>query len=241
MPRRAIEIDPLSVPSVAFDETDPATRKIRILIVSEIRFYREALASSLGQKEGLEVVDAVDNDGVLDAVIARKPDLLLLDIGEWHGLERATALLQKQPDLEILAIGVPEIAAPAFSSMWRGIAGCVPRDGSIDDVIAQVDRLTACSRRTPMSLAVVTDDQPDAVKASTPSTSRVGELTPRECQILQMIELGLSNKEIARDLRIEVGTVKNHVHNILEKLNVRGRNQAARRLRAHYQREDDPI
>jgi DNA-binding NarL/FixJ family response regulator len=241
MSRRAIEIDPLSVPSVAFDEMDPATRKIRILIVSEIRFYREALASSLCQKEHLEVVDAVDHQGVLDIVIARKPDLVLLDFGEWHGLGRATALLQKQPDLEILAIGVPEAAVPAFSNIWRGIAGCVPRDGSIDDVIAEVDRLTAGARTAPISLAVVTDEPSSTVKAIAPATARVGELTPRECQILQMIELGLSNKEIARDLRIEVGTVKNHVHNILEKLNVRGRNQAARRLRAQYQREDDPI
>jgi two-component system, NarL family, nitrate/nitrite response regulator NarL len=66
----------------------------------------------------------------------------------------------------------------------------------------------------------------------------VGELTPRECEILEMIELGLSNKEIARKLRIEVGTVKNHVHNILDKMNVRRRNQAAHRVRVRGWAQD---
>ena len=81
---------------------------------------------------------------------------------------------------------------------------------------------------------VVIPAELDAALAATQGDAprpAVADLTPREGEILEMIELGLSNKEIARDLRIEVGTVKNHVHNILEKLNVRRRNQAARHLR----------
>jgi DNA-binding NarL/FixJ family response regulator len=239
MSRHAVEIDVLSVPSIAADDVVAATSKTRILIVSEIRFYREALASRLGQNGHLEVVDAVDHAGALDTIVHSRPDMVLLDVGEWHGLDHATALLREQPNLEILAIGVPEIVVPAFSTPWRGIAGCVPRDGSIDDVIAQVDRLTACSRGEPIPIAPQAAAQLGELKPSMNARSRVGELTPRECEILQMIELGLSNKEIARDLRIEVGTVKNHVHNILEKLNVRRRNEAAHRFRAADSRHGD--
>jgi two-component system, NarL family, nitrate/nitrite response regulator NarL len=241
MPRRAVELDALSAPSIAGGDVELPASKIRILIVSDVRFYREALASRLGQNERREVVDTVDPDGALAVVIRRKPHLVLLDIGEWHGLERATALLREQPDLEILAIGVPEIAVPAFSTMGPGFVGCVPRDGSIDDVIAQVDRLTAWSSGESISVAPDANDNPGPGKPILTSNSRGGDLTRRECEILQMIELGLSNKEIARDLEIEVGTVKNHVHNILEKLNVRGRNQAAHHLRARHPRQHGPV
>ncbi|CCD97572.1 response regulator transcription factor [Bradyrhizobium sp. STM 3809] len=246
MSRRAVEFGMLPVPSLAADMPGMVAGKIRILIVSETRFYREALGARLGQNVRLEVIDTVDHRGALGLVTSSRPDLVLLDVGEWHGLERATTLLHAQPDLEILAIGVPEIAAPALAAIGRGIAGCVPRDGSIDDVIAQVDRLTAGGRGEPIpseqiSIVAELDEppellQPTAAQPMPAAKPRFGELTPRECEILQMIEVGLSNKEIARNLRIEVGTVKNHVHNILEKLNVRRRNQAAHRLRAHHQR-----
>lgn len=238
MSRRAVELDLLHAPSIAAADDATAPIRTRILIVSEVRFYREALASRLGQNDRFEVVDAVDHRGALGHVAQRRPDLVLLDVGEWHGLDRATALLREQPGLEILAIGVPEIAVPAFSAMAGGIAGCVPRDGSIDDVIAQVDRLTLCARGESIPIAAEQDDAPGFGRSAPAAKARLGELTPRECEILHMIELGLSNKEIARDLRIEVGTVKNHVHNILEKLNVRRRNQAAHRLRAHHRQDD---
>ncbi|MGJ5220226.1 response regulator transcription factor [Bradyrhizobium oligotrophicum] len=223
----------------------PVVGKIRILIVSETRFFREALGARLGQNDRLEVIDTVDHRGALGLVAPSRPDLVLLDVGEWHGLDRATALLREQPDLGILAIGVPEIAVPVLS-IGRGIAGCAPRDGSIDDVITEVDRLTAGCRgerisREHISIVAEAEALPDPVPPSAPAKARFGELTPRECEILRMIEVGLSNKEIARNLRIEVGTVKNHVHNILEKLNVRRRNQAAHRLRALHQRHGGEI
>ncbi|WP_257167796.1 response regulator transcription factor [Bradyrhizobium sp. SRS-191] len=237
MSRRALDLDILPVPSLAADVPEAVMGKIRIVIVSETRVFREALGARLGQNDRLDVIDTVDHRGALGLVALVRPHLVLLDVGEWHGLERATALLREQPDLEILAIGVPEIAAPALSAIGRGIAGCVPRDGSIDDVIAEVDRLTAGGRSEQISIVVEPEVQPDPLPPAPATKSRFGELTPRECEILQMIEVGLSNKEIARNLRIEVGTVKNHVHNILEKLNVRRRNQAAHRLRAHHQRQ----
>ena len=234
MSGRALEVDILSVPSLAADIAEAVTRPTRILIVSETRFFREALGARLGQNTRFEVIDTVDHRGALSMVPLSCPDLVLLDVGEWHGFDRAIALLREQPDLEILAIGVPEIAAPAFFTIGRGIAGCVPREGSIDDVIAEVDRLTAGARHEQISIIAEPGERPDHVQPAPTTKSRFGELTPRECEILQMIEMGLSNKEIARSLRIEVGTVKNHVHNILEKLNVRRRNQAAHHLRAHH-------
>src|SRR5204863_9751659 len=112
-----------------------------------------------------------------------------------------------------------------------GFAGFVPRNGSISDVISLLERLAAFGRRAPIALTAPLLIQRPALEVEDAPRPTIADLTPREGEILEMIELGLSNKEIARQLRIEVGTVKNHVHNILEKLNVRRRNQAAHRLR----------
>jgi two-component system, NarL family, nitrate/nitrite response regulator NarL len=236
MPRRSVE----SALSIETGEIAPDAIKVRILIVSDVRLYREAVASRLDQNDHFAIVGAVDHGGAVREICRFKPALVLLDIGEWHGLDLATTLLKDQPDLGIVAIGVPEIAGSAFASMWSGIVGFVPRDGSIDDVIAELDRLRAYCRGVPISIvppAMIPHD--NAVKSIVAPRSRVGELTPRECEILEMIELGHSNKEIARNLGIEVGTVKNHVHNLLEKLKVRRRNEAAHRLRARNLQQDD--
>jgi two-component system, NarL family, nitrate/nitrite response regulator NarL len=241
MSRRFVEPDVLSVPSIQSGKVTPSAIKIRILIVSDVRLYREALASRLDQHDHLAIVGAVDCSGAVREVCRFKPDLVLLDIGEWHGLDLATTLLRQQPDLGIVAIGVPEIAGSAFAATCRGIAGFVPRDGSVDDVIAELDRLTACTRVEQIPIAPSAEVPHNTAKSIIAPRSRAGELTPRECEILEMIELGLTNKDIARRLGIEVGTVKNHVHNILEKLNVRCRNQAAHRLRARTLQQEDDI
>jgi len=99
--------------------------------------------------------------------------------------------------------------------------------------------VAAVDRNEPITVVAPPLLQPSVVEPILAPRSRVGELTPRECEILEMIELGLSNKEIARKLRIEVGTVKNHVHNILDKMNVRRRNQAAHRVRVRGWAQDE--
>lgn len=229
MSRRFAEADAPSAAPVQAGEIG-STVKVRTLIVSNVRIYREALASQLGQDDRLAIVGAVGHDGAVRDVNRLEPDMVLLDVGEWYGLELATTFLTQRPELGIVAIAVPEIAGATIAAMWRGIAGFVPRDGSIEDVIAELERLSAYGRGEPIIVAAPSI-VPGAIKPAVAPRSRAGDLTRRECEILEMIELGLSNKEIARNLHIEVGTVKNHVHNILEKLNVRRRNQAAHRVR----------
>jgi DNA-binding NarL/FixJ family response regulator len=211
------------------DRSKADLANIRILVVSHIRLYREALAGRLAENDSFTILGAVDHENALFEVQRLEPDLLLLDMGEWHALDLAATLLKQRAALRIVAIAVPERASSAIA-IWQGIAGIVPRDGSIEDVISEVARLT----RAPRIERVAVPAPEPARRAHPPvieEPSRTGALTARECEILEVIELGLSNKEIARKLGIEVGTVKNHVHNILEKLNVRRRNQAAHRVR----------
>jgi two-component system, NarL family, nitrate/nitrite response regulator NarL len=228
MSRRSDEAGPISTAAIRQGverEIDP----VRILIVSDVRLYREALASRISQTGQFCIVGAVERADALRDVEHREPDMVLLDAAEWQSLDLATTLLAQRPELDIVAIAVPEIAGHVIAG--SGFAGSVPRNGSINDVIALLEKLAACGRRAPVALATPLLVQRNALGARDLPRPANADLTPREGEILGMIELGLSNKEIAHDLRIEVGTVKNHVHNILEKLNVRRRNQAAHQLR----------
>jgi DNA-binding NarL/FixJ family response regulator len=205
--------------------------KVRVLIISEIRLYREALALRLGENECLAILEAVGPDEALAQVRRLEPDVVLLDAGEWHGLDLAETLLAHRPELRIVALAVSELAGYAISATWRGIAGFVPRNGSIDDVICVLERLIG--ERAPVGGPALAPQPGDLwLRRRTVARPAIADLTRRQGEILEMIELGLSNKEIARHLHIGLGTVKNHVHNILEKLNVRGRSQAAHCMRA---------
>ena len=238
MSRGSAEVGEVAAAYIQSDDAGPSTFKDHILIVSDIRLYGEALASRLAEHDRFVVVGAVGREGAVREVNRFEPDLVLLDVGEWHGLDLATTLLAKRPKLGIVAIAVPEISGTAIAAMLGGVAGFVPRNGSLEDVISELDRVGAVGRNEPITVSSPPLLQPDAAEPIFALRSRAGELTPRECEILEMIELGLSNKEIARKLRIEVGTVKNHVHNILDKMNVRCRNQAAHRVRVRGWSQD---
>ena len=231
MSRRSAEADPISVVTIQTEDVVQDASAVRILIVSDVGLYREALAARLSQNRRFAIVGAVERSDALRDVERLEPDMVLLDAAEWQGLDLATTLLAHRPDLNIVAMAVPEIAGHAISAMWSGFAGFVPRNGSITDVVVLLERLAAYGPRNQVTLAPPLLVRPNSIKTDNLQRPAIADLTPREGEILGMIELGLSNKEIARNLRIEVGTVKNHVHNILEKMNVRRRNQAAHRLR----------
>jgi two-component system, NarL family, nitrate/nitrite response regulator NarL len=149
MSRRATEISAMSAACIQSDDVEPGTVKVHILIVSDIRLYREALASRLGENDRFAIVGSVGRYAAVREVTRHEPDLVLLDVGEWHGLDLATTLLAKRPKLGIVAIAVPEISGSAIAAMLGGIAGFVPRDGSLEDVVSELSgwqRLAGASR-----------------------------------------------------------------------------------------------
>ena len=181
---------------------------ISVAIVADIRLYREGLALAL---------DAEDDLGVV-ATTAATPDaprmvrsagaaVVLLDMAVPDSLGLAALLADHGTGASVIALAIPETDTSVIACAEAGAAGYIPRDASLADVAAIVR------------------------SAEAPAGPAATRLTPREAQILDLIEEGLSNKEIGVRLCIEVATVKNHVHNILEKLNVRRRAEAAAHLR----------
>ena len=216
----------LSAQSAFIPTSANPPRNARILIVSDMRLFSEALGLRLGQHQGMYVVGVVECDAALAVAADLEPDIALLDVGELEGLAIAQGLAAQHPDLRIVAIGAPASASPALAAACPSIVGVIPREGSIEDVVELLERLTAAPAIHP-----VEERRPIGKESLSSGADAKDALTAREREILELIERGLSNKEIARRLRIELGTVKNHVHNVLQKLQVRGRGEAAHSMR----------
>ncbi len=204
---------------------------IRILIVSSIRLYREGLAQVLGRVEGIDVVGVVPGRReAVDGIRGQAPDIVLLDMATPESHRTARDVRDMTPDIPVVALGVAELEGDVLACAEAGVAGYLTREGSLEDLVATVENAARgellCSPRIARGLfrrlaTLAADHEPDLLQA---------RLTSRERQIAHLIEqdLSISNKEIAGRLGIEVATVKNHVHNLLEKLNVHRRIEAAR-------------
>lgn len=204
---------------------------IRVLIVSDIRLYREGLGEVLAQDGRLDVVGmtATSQDAVskLDELM---PDAVLLDKDVPGAFELIPRLASVAPKTKVVALGLTETRREVLAFAEAGVAAYVCREASVEDLVKSVhaavhDELF-CSRRIAAALL-----QRVADLATRQPTARAESLTRRERQVAELIDQGLTNKEIARRLYIETATVKNHVHSILDKLGVHTRGEAAAQLR----------
>jgi DNA-binding NarL/FixJ family response regulator len=150
-------------------------------------------------------------------VRARRPDLILLDSDETDAVRR---LAEACAEARIIALSVREPERNLLPFAEAGIAGYVTRDQSLTELVEIVQSVARgelpCSPR--MAAGLLRHVASLAGRAG--PTPVPCQLTPRELEIVELIDYGLSNREIAQRLYIEISTVKNHVHNILEKLHV---------------------
>ena len=207
---------------------------ISVVILADIRLYREGLADVLGRQADVRVIGTATGDMAGVAGVGQaNPDVALVDMAMLDNASVVRSLAAAVPGIKVLALAVPETESHVVACAEAGIAGYVPREGTLDDLIAALHGVARgeafCSPRITAVLlrriAVLTAQQPDLA-----ATDR---LTRREIEVLDLIDRRLTNKEIAEQLSIELATVKNHVHNILEKLQIRGRDDAAAWLRSH--------
>jgi two-component system nitrate/nitrite response regulator NarL len=200
---------------------------MNVLIISDVRLHREGLAGLLAQVPSVNVIGAVDADSALQHPSRRRPDAVLLDLLPPECLKIVHPLRRRRRRVRIIALGVREVESEILACAAAGIDGYVPIDATADDLVAVLDSAMRqelmCSPRVAASLYNC---------VGLLRTVSADPLTVRELEVIDLMNEGLSNKEIARRLRIEVSTAKNHVQNILLKLNVHRRGQAAAKLRA---------
>jgi DNA-binding NarL/FixJ family response regulator len=134
------------------------------------------------------------------------------------------------PEVKVVAFAVPETESDIIACAEAGVAACVTREASFGELVATIERVgSGESLCSPQVAAVLL--RRVATLAAARSVEPASALTGREREILDLIDEGLSNKQIAQRLCIELPTVKNHVHNLLEKLDVQSRYEAAALMR----------
>jgi two-component system nitrate/nitrite response regulator NarL len=222
------------VPSPGGDGRSAVDPPVRLLIVSDVRLYRQGMQDSLANRPQFSTVaaagDVAEAVGILDGL---HPEVVIVDMATRQSLDVVRTIRLRDPDTRIVGFGVEEVEGEILACAEAGLAGYVPCDASLDDLVERVSRILRgellCTPRMAAALFRRLE-----LREPRPTQRAFGlVLTPREREVLKLIDGGLSNKEIAARLHIEVSTVKNHVHNLLEKLNVRSRMQAAARLGSH--------
>lgn len=207
---------------------------ITLLIASDIRLYKDGLRDALGADERFCVVASARSLAAGLAGLratAQRVDVALADLALSEAPSQLAALRRAAPDTKLVVLGVREDDDDVIAWAEQGVDGFVSRDATLDDLAAAIVCVArgelACTPRMVAALA----RRVASVGAPAARSRTAAKLTNRETQILELIAGGLSNKAIARRLQIELPTVKNHVHHILEKLEVDGRGEAAARLR----------
>ena len=206
-----------------------ALQLIQVFIVADVSVHRAGLEELLEREPRIQVVGAAATVPESIAEISDlAPDVVLLDVGGEERVAAITSLVHAFPDVKVVACAVPETEQDVIPCAEAGVAACLPRETPLADLVATIEHVasgesSASPRVAAMLLRRV---------ATLANRSSEAHLTAREEEVLVLIDDGLSNKQIARRLSIELATVKNHVHNILEKLHVHRRYEAAARMRA---------
>jgi two-component system nitrate/nitrite response regulator NarL len=208
-------------------------RRPGVFILSDVRLYREGLSLCLSRQPTFAVLGMGDHSAAaLAQAVERSPDVIILDVADRRSFDVAKALRVHLPAVKMVAFAVGEAEEEVLACAAAGFAGYVARDGSEVDLVTAIENAyrgeLCCSPR----MAGLLFKQVAVLSVSHPAAAEPPNLTRRERQILELLARGLSNKEIAREMRIGSATVKNHVHNVLEKLRVRRRGEAAARLHA---------
>ena len=229
-----------------------ASRTLRVLIVSDVRVVQEGLHSVLAK---LEQVDVVSTVGTLHARYQSEqlhPDVVLFDAARHDSVEFLKDLVASVPQSKVVAFGVKETDEEILALAAAGTAGYVCDSAQSSDVVRVLEQVMCdelpCSPRAAASLyrrvATLSRSGTEAGGAGVGANgngdgrgdgrgdARGVPLSRRELQIAHLVDCGLTNKEIGRKLGIEAATVKNHVHNLCEKLEVHRRGEAAARIRA---------
>jgi DNA-binding NarL/FixJ family response regulator len=209
-----------SLHSVGLREAPAAVGKPRVVIVSDVVLYRQGLEASLARDGQVEVIDVVASNDGPSAILKRSPDVVLLDGAAAECLALARNLRAQFPTIPLVGFGISGGAERLVDCAQCGFAAFVDCSASAADLAyAAIGALKGELDCSPEVSALLCERLAQYAGAGQEPES----LTRREREIALLIGDGLSNKEIAKDLKIGPSTVKNHVHNILDKLGVRRR------------------
>lgn len=204
--------------------------RIRVAVVDDHPLFREGVTRSLSEIDGFEIVaegssgaDAVRIAGTL------RPDVLLMDISmPGGGLDAIPAVLDVAPSQRIVMLTVSETSEDVTTALTRGAMGYVLKGVGARTLADAIRTVAAGDGYVAPTLSA----RLISARTEMPSKSAlVASLTPREMEVLELVAVGMSNKHVAIELDLQEKTVKHHMTQILTKLGVTNRTEAAMALR----------
>jgi DNA-binding NarL/FixJ family response regulator len=209
----------------------------RLAIVDDHELARASLQNMLADEPDIEIVGEAANGRQALLLCARlKPDLLLMDVRmpEMDGLAATKEVKQRYPRIGVMMLTMHENPDYLLEALKAGAAGYVLKDAPQDEIIEAVRRVRngespldpELAARLLRRLASEGEARMGAGRTPPKDTQQIERLTPRELEVLGIMKLGRTNRQIAEDLVISLGTAKNHVEHIITKLGVSDRTQA---------------
>ena len=200
-----------------------------MVVVDDQELFRRGLTMLLGVEDDIEVVgEAGDGVAATELAATAVPDVILMDVRmpKRSGIEACIAIKEAAPTARIIMLTVSDEEADLYDAVKNGASGYLLKDSSIDEV-AQAVRVVADGQSLiSPSMAIKLLDEFKQMSRADRSAVPSPRLTERELEVLRLVAQGLNNREIAKQLFISENTVKNHVRNLLEKLQLHSRMEA---------------
>ncbi|WP_421383224.1 response regulator [Bacillus salacetis] len=206
---------------------------VRILIADDQELMRDGLATILNLRPELEVAGVASNgQEAFEKAGQIHPDIVLMDIRMpvSNGVEGTKRITSAYPDIKVLMLTTFNDSELIFEALEEGASGYLLKDMPTDAIVQAIMTVQSGGMVLPKELTAdivreMRRNQSEDQSHEVPEILK--ELTEREMEVLNQLGLGLNNKEIAKELYISEGTVKNHVSNLISKLQLRDRTQAA--------------
>jgi DNA-binding NarL/FixJ family response regulator len=212
-------------------------RKIRIAVVDDHPLYRDGVVMTLARDEKFDVVGEGNSaDQAIKIAEQVAPDVMLLDVGlPGCGIEAARSLSKLTPRMKIIMLTASESEEHVSAALEAGACGYVLKGISAQDLVRAVRAVGDGETYVSPGLAARLLSNLSSRNKAAQTTDDLASLTQREDQILACVANGRTNKEIARELNLSEKTVKHYMTNIMHKLQVRNRVEAALMLRKRKQ------
>lgn len=217
------------------DEGDPGMEPIRVLVVDDHALYRRGLQMVLGVEPDLDVVgEAGDGMEAVERAIELVPDIILMDVQmpRSSGIEACREIQEMVPSAKVIMLTASDEEDDLFEAVRAGARGYLLKSVTaqeLTDALRAVqggESLIAPSMASKLLNEFAALSRQNAQQSAEPSLPSV-PMTRRETEVLQLVARGMSNAEIAATLFVSENTVKTHVRNVLDKLQMHSRMEAA--------------